>query len=140
MELILEVYAMAQRIVRRYSACFKRQVVDELERGRFASVEAARRHYEIGGMTTIQNWLKQLGKNHLKAKVVRVEAVNEADRIRDLQQQVVKLERALGQTQAQNVLNAEYLRLACEQLGQEVEGFVKKCDGVRSTPRSKDRA
>lgn len=130
---------MGQRIVRRYSACFKQQVVAELENGRFDSIEAARRHYEIGGSTTIQKWLKRLGKNHLKAKVVRVETVDEADRIRQLQEQVRQLERALGQTQAQNVLNEQYLRLACEQLGQEVATFVKKCDGQRSTPGSKDR-
>ena len=131
---------MGQRIVRRYSACFRRQVVSDLETGRFDSIEAARRHYGIGGSVTIQKWLKRLGKNHLKPKVVRVEAPDEADRIKHLQQQVKQLERALGQTQAQNVLHAEYLRLACDQLGQDVEGFVKKCDGKRSTPRPGDRA
>lgn len=131
---------MGQRIVRRYSACFKQQVVGELENGRFDSIEAARRHYEIGGSTTIQKWLRRLGKNHLQAKVVRVEAPDEADRIARLQQRVRQLEQALGQTQAQNVLNQQYLELACAQLGQEVQSFVKKCDGRRSTPRSKGRA
>ena len=130
---------MGQRIVRRYSACFKQQVVAELESGRFESVEAARRHYEIGGSMTIQKWVKRLGKNHLTAKVVRVEAPDEADRIAQLQQRVRQLERALGQTQAQNVLHEQYLRLACEQLGQEMESFVKKCDGPQSTRRSPDR-
>lgn len=130
---------MAQRIVRRYSACFKQQVVGELESGRFDSIEAARRHYEIGGSMTIQKWLKRLGRNDLKAKVVRVEAPDEADRIRQFQLRVEQLERALGQTQARHVLNEQYLRLACEQLGQEVEDFVKKCDGRPSTQRSKDR-
>ena len=57
---------MGQRIVRRNSACFKQQVVAELENGRFDSIEAARRHYEIGGSMTIQKWLRRLGKNHLK--------------------------------------------------------------------------
>jgi transposase-like protein len=129
---------MGQRIVRRYSACFKQQVVAELESGRFDSIEAARRHYEVGE-STIQKWLKRLGRNDLKAKVVRVEAPDEADRIRQLQQQVEQLERALGQTQARNVLNEQYLKLACEQLGQEVGTFVKKCDGGPSTRRSKDQ-
>jgi len=126
---------MGQRLIRRYSGCFKRQVVAELENGRFGSIDAARRHYEIGGSSTIQKWLKQLGQNHLKPKVVRVEAPDEADRIAQLQQRVKQLERALGQTQAENVLRGEYLKLACEQLGQEVDGFVKKCDGRRCTRR-----
>lgn len=129
---------MQQRVVHRYSSCFKRRVVEELERGRFASVEQARVHYGIGGASTIGQWLKRYGKNHLLAKVVRVEKPDEADRVRQLQAKVGQLERALGQTQAQSVLNAQYLKLACEELGQEVEAFQKKCDGGRSEPRSGD--
>lgn len=131
---------MGQRIVRRYSACFKQQVVGELESGRFDSIEAARRHYEIGGSMTIQKWVRRLGRNHLMAKVVRVEAPDEADRIRQLKQRIEQLERALGQTQARSVLNEQYLRIACEQLGQDVGTFVKKCDGSPSTQQSRDQA
>ena len=130
---------MQERIIRRYSVCFKQQVIRELEQGRFSGIEQARLHYEIGGNDTIQNWLKRYGRNDLQAKVVRVEKPNEADRIRQLKRQVLELERALGQTQAQNVLNAEHLKLACEQLGLEVEAFKKKCDGKRSTGRRQDR-
>ena len=43
------------------------------------------------------------------------------------------MEQALGTTQAENVWNATFLKLACEQLGQEVESFKKKSDGKRST-------
>lgn len=125
---------MRQRIVHRYSACFKQQVVAALESGRFDSVEQARQHFGIGGASTIQRWLGRYGKNHLQAKVVRVEKPDEADRIRQLKAQVAQLERALGQTQAQNMLNRQYLKLACAELGQEVEVFEKKCDGQRSTP------
>lgn len=128
---------MRERRVLRYSACFKRQVVDDLESGRFDSIEAARQHYGIGGMSTIQKWLKRYGKNHLQAKVVRVEKPGEADQIRQLKAKVARLEQALGQTQAQNVLNAQYLNLACEALGEEVEAFRKKCDGKPSKPQPK---
>lgn len=130
---------MSQHRVLRYSACFKRQVVLDLERGRFASIEAARRHYDIGGSQTISGWLKRFGKNHLRAKVIRVEKPDEADRVRQLQRRIQELERALGQTQAENVLNAAYLKIACEQLGKDVEAFKKKSGGGRSTPRSQDR-
>ena len=40
---------MRERVIFRYSACFRQQVVAELESGRFGSIEAARRHYGIGG-------------------------------------------------------------------------------------------
>jgi len=130
---------MRERLIRRYSSCFKQQVVMDLENGRFASINAAREHYGIGGTTTVQKWLNRYGKNHLQAKVVRVEKPNEADRLRELKGRIVELERALGQTQAENVLNAEYLKLACEELGREVTDFKKKSAGMRCTERSRDR-
>ena len=126
---------MHQYTIRRYSVCFKQQVIQELEQGRFSSVEQARLHYEIGGQVTIGNWLKRYGRHDLQAKVVRVEKPSEADRIRELKGQVLELQQAFGQTQAQNVLNAEHLKLACEQLGLDVEAFKKKFAGKRSTRR-----
>jgi transposase-like protein len=131
---------MPDRVILRYSDAFKRQVVEDLESGRLSSIEQARAHHGIGGSVTVQNWLRRYGKTHLQAKVVRVEKPNEADRIRELQRQVAQLQKALGQTQAQSLLSAEYLKLACEQLGQEMEEFKKKHDGKRCTePRPADR-
>jgi transposase len=125
---------MRIRLIKRYSECFKRQVVEELENGRFESITQARLHHGITGGTTIQTWLKKYGRNHLMAKVVRVEKPDEQDRIREYKKRIAQLEQALGTTQAENVLNAAFLKLACEQLGQEVESFKKKSDGKRSTP------
>jgi transposase-like protein len=125
---------MTERRIIRYSVCFKRQVVSELESGRLASIEAARERYGIGGTSTIQRWLRQMGKNHLQAKVVRVERPDEADQVRQLQRRIAELERALGRTQAENVLHAEYLKQACDALGEEVDSFKKKSDGSRCTP------
>jgi transposase len=105
---------MEQRIVRRYSACFKQQVVADMENGKLSSVTAAQAHYGIGSGQTVVRWLRQYGKNHLLPKVVRVEKPDEADRIAELKRQVAQLEQALGRTQAQNVLNAEFLKLACQ--------------------------
>jgi transposase-like protein len=124
---------MGERIILRYSECFKRQVVADLESGRFASVRQVRAHYQITGSTTVNTWLTRYGKSHLMAKVVRVEKPNEADQVLELKRQVASLQRALGQTQAENLLHAEYLKLACQRLGEEVEGFKKKCVGKPST-------
>lgn len=124
---------MRERISRRYSACFKRQVLEELESGRFASLQAAGLHYGINGAVTIRDWIRRMGKHHLLAKVVRVESPGEADQIVALRRQVERLQKALGQTQAENLLNAEYLKLACERMGEAVESFKKKSDGTRST-------
>jgi transposase len=130
---------MGQRKIWKYSDCFKRQVIADLEAGRFGSIDAARVHYGIGGCFTIQAWLRRYGRNELLPKVVRVEKPGEVDRLRELKRRVEHLERALGQTQAENVLNQAYLKLACERLGVEVEAFKKKSAGRPSTPPSESR-
>jgi transposase len=130
---------MRNRVIRRYSECFKAQVVREIESGRFLSIQAAGLHHGIAGATTVRDWVRRLGKNHLLAKVVRVEQVGEADRIRELRLTIERLQKALGQTQAQSLLNAEYLKLACERLGEEVEVFKKKSDGKPCIAPSKGR-
>jgi transposase len=124
---------MRNRVIRRYSQCFKAQVVQEIESGRFPSIQAATVHHGITGATTVRDWVRRMGKNHLLAKVVRVEQIGEADRIKELRLQIERLQKALGQTQAESLLNAEYLKLACERLGEEVESFKKKSDGKPCT-------
>ena len=127
---------MQERVVVRYSECFKRAVVEALEAGRFVSLGAARRHYGIPGMSTIPGWLRLYGKNHLQTKVVRVEKPDEADRVRQLEAKIVQLERALGRTQVQKILEEEFLKRACQLLGQDVESFKKKNAGGLSTAPS----
>ncbi len=95
---------MKQKIVRRYSICFKRQVIADMESGRFGSVAEARHHYGIVGNATVQRWLRKYGKNHLAPKVIRVQKPNEKDQIQQLKQQVAQLQQALGQTQARSIL------------------------------------
>jgi len=129
---------MRVRLIRRYSQAFKRQVVEDLESGRFESIHAAAVHHGIGGTMTVRNWVARLGKNHLLAKVVRVEKIGEADQLLELRRQVERLHKALGQTQAESLLNAEYLKLACQRLGEEVESFKKKSDGKPSIAPPKE--
>jgi transposase-like protein len=129
--------AMRERVVYQYSECFKREVVAALSAGRFGSVYAAQEHYGIKGACTIGRWLRRYRRQDLQAKVVRVEKPGEADRMRELRQQVAQLQRALGQTQAENLLHAELLKMACQRLGEEVEAFKKKHAGTPSTGLSK---
>ncbi len=124
---------MRERVVYQYSECFKREVVEALAAGRFGSVYAAQVHYGIKGACTIGRWLRRYRRPELQAKVVRVEKPGEADRIRELQKQVAQLQRALGQTQAENLLHAELLKTACQRLGDDVAAFKKKNAGVLST-------
>jgi transposase-like protein len=93
----MEMSAKERRIVKRYSAAFKQQVVSEIERGEI-SVAEARKRYDIGGSLTIDKWLRKMGKLSLLATVVRIEMPHEVDRIKALEQQVRSLEHTLGMT------------------------------------------
>lgn len=129
---------MASRVVIRYSAAFKQQVVSDLESGRFGSLQSAQEHYGIGGLGTVQNWLRKYGKNHLCTRVVKVEKPDEKDQVRQLKKKIRELEQALGRTQAENVLNQSFLEIACQGLGEDVEAFKKKADTRRSIRPASD--
>ena len=130
---------MNSRTIVRYSLAFRRQVVSDLEDGRFDSIEAARVHYGIGGMPTIKGWLRRFGKNHLIPKVVVVQKPNEKDQIRQLKRQVQELQRVLGKSHVREVLSEEFLRMACEQLGQDMESFKKKAATKQGTPPASEQ-
>ncbi|MBC8186539.1 transposase [candidate division KSB1 bacterium] len=69
------------RTIIRYSKAFQQKVVTEIESGKI-TIGEARKIYDIGGGSTIPYWIKKLGKNHLLAKVVRIEMKDEKDRIK----------------------------------------------------------
>jgi hypothetical protein len=58
-----------------------------------------------------------------------VEKPNEKDRIAELKKQIRQLKEALGQTQAEKVIGEEFLKIACEDMGVDVEAFKKKVAG-----------
>jgi transposase len=91
-----------QKTIIRYSTAFKQKVVSEIESGKF-SIEKARKIYDIGGGSTIPSWIKKFGKNHLLAKVVRVEMKNEQDKLKQLEQKIQQLESALAQAHLKNI-------------------------------------
>ena len=70
-----------RKVLYRYSSAFKQKVVSEIESGELTIAEA-QRLYGINGATTIQSWIKNLGKNHLLNRIVRIEMKDEKDRIK----------------------------------------------------------
>lgn len=129
---------MRERTVIRYSLGFKQQVIRQLESGRFGSISKAQEHFGITGSATIRNWLRKYGRNHLCAKVVRVEKPDEKKQVVELKKQIRQLKEALGQTQAEKVIGEEFLKIACEELGQNVESFKKKADIELFTVQEKE--
>ena len=102
---------MRQTTVYRYSMSFKQQVIEQLEAGRFSSINEAKEHFGIRGEYTIQKWLRKYGRNHLCPKVIRVEKPDEKNQIRKLKKQIRQLKEALGQTQAEKAVSYTHLTL-----------------------------
>lgn len=116
-----------QPIVLKYSEAFKRQVVSELESGKFTSQRELMAAYDIRGNATISRWLRKYGKNHLLPKVIRVETKDEKDQVKALKQQIKDLEKALAKMTVKNVLNEAYFEIVCERSGiTDIEAMKKK--------------
>jgi transposase-like protein len=123
---------MGKKVVR-YSEAFKMKVISELESGELSSMAEARRTYDIGGGSTVANWLKKYGKNHLLGKVVKVETTDERDEKKRLKQRIEQLEKALADAKVKEVMSRAYFEVLCEDMGiEDVEGFKKKLDAELS--------
>lgn len=129
---------MIQRLVYSYSTAFKRQVIEQLESGRFSSINEAKEHYGIRGDNTVNLWLRKYGRNHLCPKIVRVEMPDEKDQIRALKKQIKQLQQVLGRKEAEKAISEAFLEIACEKLGEDVEEFKKKADSTLSDKPGED--
>lgn len=83
-----------QKIIR-YSISFKQQVVREVEE-EGVGIDQIRRRYGIKGTGTIQNWIRKFGREHLLNRVIRIETMNEKDRLKQLEEENKKLKIALA--------------------------------------------
>ena len=59
-------------------------------------MEYVRKKYDIGGYGTISNWINRFGKHHLLNKIVRIETMNEKDRLKQLEADNLRLKLALA--------------------------------------------
>ena len=105
---------MEEGTIVRYSDAFKMKVIQDLESGKM-NLDQARRRYGIGGTSSIRSWLKKYGKHHLLGKVVRVEAADERDRLKALEQDKQRLESALAQAHLKVMALEELIKVAEEE-------------------------
>lgn len=119
-----------QRISIRYSEAFKRQVIEQIEQGTYTHNQAAR----VYGcsQSSIHGWLKKYGKNHLLNKIVRIQTMDEASRIQQLEKQVARLKESLADAHIEQKLTDSFLDLACRELGIDPQEYKKKENTKRS--------
>lgn len=119
------------RNVRRYSLSFKQQVVRELEETG-VSKHWIRKKYGIKGGMTLQKWIYKFGKGHLINQVIRIETMEEKDRIKQLQEEVKKLKLAL----ADSLLAQRSLEVVIEEANKEYKTDLKKNFGESASTDS----
>jgi transposase-like protein len=110
----------------RYGESFKRQVVHEIETGKFSGATAASRAYGIKGTVTVSRWLRQYGRKDLTARRISITTMDQQDETKELRKRVRELEKALADSYMSGLLKESYLEIACERIGVDVESFKKK--------------
>lgn len=115
---------LSQRITNRYSEAFKLQVIEQIEQGRYTANQAAKLYGCCP--SSIHGWKKKYGKDHLLNKIVRIETMGEADRIKELEAQIARLKESLADAYVDGKLSESYLKLACQELGVDLQEFKKK--------------
>jgi transposase-like protein len=112
--------------INRYSIGFKRQVVEEYESG--SSVTFLQKKYGIGGADTVQKWVRLFGKDHLLNKIVRIETMDEKDRLKHLEEENRKLKEAL----ADSIIANKCLETLIKVANEEYKTDLKKNFGTRA--------
>ena len=112
--------------IKRYSEAFKRQVVGEYESG--SGISDLQKKYGITGGVTIPNWIKKYARQGFRHEVVRIQTAEEANRVKEPEQQVQDLEQALGKV----TLEKLKLESTLEEL-EDTYGVEVKKNAVRSS-------
>lgn len=110
-----------QRVRYRYSISFKQMVVKEVEEGN--NFDFVRKKYGIKGSATVQGWVKRFGKYHLLNKIIKVETMDERDRLKELEEENKRLKMALADA---------FLAKDC------LEGVIKKANEEYKTDLKKN--
>lgn len=116
----------------RYSEAFKRQVVEDVERGRFSSASEAASAYGVKGHSTVPRWLRERGRGRLVRRVIRVEKPGEPGELKRLKERVRQLEAALADVHMDRALDQSFFEILCRDQGIDPEAFKKKHAGKAS--------
>lgn len=93
---MMEKQQASQRIF--YDTDFKLRIIAEIESGSITAW-GARQKYGIGGKTTVNKWLRKLGKGNLLGREVKLEMSKKADKNEELKERNKLLESALANAQ-----------------------------------------
>jgi transposase-like protein len=116
---------MIKRKIVRYSETFKLQILKEIEDSNL-SIPDIQKKYGITGGETIQHWIRKYGKMNLINRIVRIEAPNEKNRLKELEKENQKLKIALADAHLKQITSESFLEVMCDQLNMSMEEVKKK--------------
>ncbi len=124
----------------RYSEAYKRQIVSEVERGEYPSLNSVAKTYGIGGTATIARWISKYGRDDLLPRNVRIETLKEKNELKAARQRIRDLETAMADGHIDYCLEKGYLQAACDRLGEDMDTFKKKHAMTLSKTRKQVKA
>lgn len=131
---------LEQRENLHYSQAFKQKVVQEIESGKL-NKNQAKELYGIKGGSTINCWIKKMGKNHLINKIVRIELKDEPSKLKQLKDHTRELEKALAAAHLKISAYETYIEVVEEELstGLKKKFELKQSDSVIKKGKKKAR-
>lgn len=120
--------------IKRYSLAFKQAVVREYEDGE--SLTSLSHKYGITGTTTLKRWVEQFGRYGTRHKLMVIQKPEEQNRVRELEQQIRELEKALAQVTLDKIM----LTATLEVVERDYNIKVKKTHGRQSSTQLANKA
>ena len=110
---------MTERIIKRYSMAFKKQVVQEYELG--TSMESLRRKYGISGKQTVRNWINQYGRRGVRHQIMDIDDADVRAENQALQERIANLEKLVAQLSLDKLMLESTLAVAEQEFGYPVK-------------------
>ena len=123
---------MEEQVIKLYSMAFKQQVVREYETGK--TVYELKKKYGITGNGTIQKWVERYGWKGLRHKVMRIQHIDEQNRVKELEARVKELESALAQATLDKIMYQAMVEVAEREYGLDLKKKAVHRSSTRPMP------
>jgi transposase-like protein len=124
------------RIVKRYSEGFRKKVLMDLETGKYTKSGICKL-YGVNP-ATLYDWIRKHNKYNLLNKRIRIETMDETNKIKELEKRINELKELLVQKDLKLFENDVYLEVLAEKLGfKDVDELKKNIEAMRSSKPSK---
>ena len=112
------------RTVKSYSESFKLKILSELSEGKYNKNELIRVYGISPG--SIDRWIKKYRRFDLLNQRIKIETMDEIERVKKLEEENRLLKELLAQTQVEKYMEEAYLEVAAKQLGYKSVMELKK--------------